>query len=102
LEIRFGLIPGSHPRRRHQALRLHPLLSRPRPRRPLHPHRSLLPQGKESVAWTREILAGYDAVVIATHHQAFDLQELADTADLIIDTRNAMTGTQGPATVVKA
>jgi UDP-N-acetyl-D-glucosamine dehydrogenase len=59
-------------------------------------------QGNESVAWNREILAGYDAVVIATHHKAFDLQELADTAGLIIDTRNAMTGVNGKAIIIKA
>ena len=44
-----------------------------------------------------------DAVVIATHHAAFDLPLLATHADLIIDTRNAMAGvTTRPGQVVKA
>jgi hypothetical protein len=34
--------------------------------------------------------------------QTFDLQTLADAAALIIDTRNAMSGIQGIATVVIA
>lgn len=46
--------------------------------------------GHESLAWTPENIASQDAIVIATHHAAFDLQELAAHADLIIDTRNAM------------
>jgi len=48
--------------------------------------------GKESVAWSKETLASYDCVVISTHHAAFDLNELAAAADLIVDTRNAMAG----------
>ena len=46
--------------------------------------------GKQSVAWSPEIIASYDCIVISTHHAAFDLTELAASADLIIDTRNAM------------
>ncbi|BCU76892.1 nucleotide sugar dehydrogenase [Luteolibacter sp. LG18] len=46
--------------------------------------------GKESVAWSPETLASYDCVVISTHHAAFDLAQLAASADLIVDTRNAM------------
>ncbi|OYV06558.1 MAG: UDP-N-acetyl-D-glucosamine dehydrogenase, partial [Verrucomicrobiales bacterium VVV1] len=46
--------------------------------------------GKESVAWSPEILSSYDCIVISTHHAAFNLTELATSADLIIDTRNAM------------
>lgn len=45
--------------------------------------------GHESVCWNRETIESYDAVVIATHHKVFDLTELIDWADLIIDTRNA-------------
>jgi UDP-N-acetyl-D-glucosamine dehydrogenase len=59
--------------------------------------------GVHSVSCTPETLAAQDAVVIATHHAAFDLPMLAAHADLIIDTRNAMHGvpTQ-PGQVVKA
>ena len=41
-EARSGHLGGDR-RRRHQTLRLHALLPRPRPRRPLHPRRSALP-----------------------------------------------------------
>ena len=59
--------------------------------------------GKISLDWTPEILAAQDAIVIATHHAAFDLAELAANADLIIDTRNAMASvTCKPGQVVKA
>lgn len=46
--------------------------------------------GKESVAWSKEVLGSYDCVVISTNHAAFNLDELAASADLIVDTRNAM------------
>ena len=46
--------------------------------------------GKESVPWTEESLRSYDVIVLATHHQAFDMQQLVDWADLIVDTRNAI------------
>ena len=59
-------------------------------------------QGVKSVAWTDACLLLQDAVVIATHHKTYDLVQLAACAPLIIDTRNAMTGIQGSAVVVKA
>src|SRR5262249_28324491 len=46
--------------------------------------------GKQSVSWEREIVAGFDAVLIATNHSCVNYQELADWTGLIIDTRNAM------------
>ena len=59
--------------------------------------------GKESLPWTSENLTVQDAIVIATHHAAFDLAELAAHADLIVDTRNAMAGVATKAgQVVKA
>jgi hypothetical protein len=45
-----------------------------------------------SVAWDRETLQSFDAVIIATNHQAIDYQELADCSPCIVDTRNAMAG----------
>jgi UDP-N-acetyl-D-mannosaminuronate dehydrogenase len=48
--------------------------------------------GKASLDWNPENLAAQDAIVISTHHAAFQLDELAASADLIIDTRNAMNG----------
>ena len=39
---------------------------------------------------TPDALASYDCVLIATHHKAYDWQQVADHARLIIDTRNAL------------
>jgi UDP-N-acetyl-D-glucosamine dehydrogenase len=59
--------------------------------------------GKQSLEWSAQILADQDAIVIATHHAAFNLADLAAHADLIIDTRNAMKGAATkPGQVVKA
>ena len=46
--------------------------------------------GKPSVALTPETVADYDAVLIATDHDEVDYATLADSAALVIDTRNAM------------
>ncbi|MBM3881200.1 MAG: nucleotide sugar dehydrogenase [Verrucomicrobia bacterium] len=46
--------------------------------------------GTESVAWTHEVIAAFDAVLIATHHDALNYKELGRWAACIIDTRNAM------------
>jgi UDP-N-acetyl-D-glucosamine dehydrogenase len=48
--------------------------------------------GARSVDWNRETLRTFDAVVIATQHQAVNYQELADWVPCIVDTRNAMSG----------
>lgn len=45
--------------------------------------------GVKSIIWNRENISSYDAIIIATHHKAFNLQELTDWADLVIDTRDA-------------
>ncbi len=59
--------------------------------------------GKKSVDLSANSLAGYDCVLIATHHAAIDWQLVADHARLIIDTRNAMAKIARPkATIVKA
>jgi UDP-N-acetyl-D-glucosamine dehydrogenase len=46
--------------------------------------------GTKSVAWNRKTISNFDAVLIATHHDAVNYQELADWARCIIDTRNVM------------
>ena len=46
--------------------------------------------GVKSVPWNRETLGAFDAVLLATNHQAVNYQELAEWASCIIDTRNAM------------
>ena len=64
-----------------------------------HPHWA----GLRSVTWTRETLQGFDAILIATHHDAVNYQDLADWCDCIVDTRNAMSRARSrPGTVWKA
>src|SRR3954468_17773995 len=49
----------------------------------------------ESVAMTPDALRGYDCVLIATHHSAYDWQLVADHSQLIVDTRNATRNVKG-------
>ncbi len=64
-----------------------------------HPHWA----GTTSVAWNRETVQGFDAVLLATNHQVVNYQELADWAGCIIDTRNAMSNIKSrPGQVWKA
>ncbi|RYD29582.1 MAG: nucleotide sugar dehydrogenase, partial [Verrucomicrobiaceae bacterium] len=51
-----------------------------------HPHWA----GKQSVPWTRESLASFDVVLIATAHQCVNHEELAAWSPCIVDSRNAM------------
>jgi len=46
--------------------------------------------GKESVPWNRDVIGSFDLVLIATNHGCVNYQELADWAQCIVDTRNAM------------
>jgi UDP-N-acetyl-D-glucosamine dehydrogenase len=46
--------------------------------------------GTKSVPWTAKSIGGYDAVVISTNHKKTNNQQLADWAQCIVDTRNAM------------
>jgi UDP-N-acetyl-D-glucosamine dehydrogenase len=48
--------------------------------------------GKQSVVWDREMVSGFDLVLIATNHACINYQELANWASCIVDTRNAMAG----------
>lgn len=48
--------------------------------------------GIKSLSWTREAVGGFDLVLISTHHKAVNYQELAEWANCIVDTRNAMAG----------
>lgn len=59
-------------------------------------------EGKISVEWTEKTIASFDAIVISTNHDAFNLQELASWSGLIVDTRNALGGSQAPCDIVKA
>jgi UDP-N-acetyl-D-glucosamine dehydrogenase len=45
---------------------------------------------RTSVPLSPQSLADYDAVLIATNHSDYDWQMIADHANLIVDTRDAM------------
>ncbi len=49
-------------------------------------------RGLRSVPWSRESVAAFDAVVIVTAHDDVRHSDLADWADCIVDTRNALAG----------
>ena len=51
--------------------------------------------GKKSVPLTSETLAAYDAVLVATHHAAYDWQTIADHAKLVVDSRGALRNVKG-------
>jgi len=60
-------------------------------------------QGSRSLEWSESAIAAQDVVVIATAHRATDFGQLAEWADLVVDTRNAMAGVAAkPGQVVKA
>ncbi|NLH71745.1 MAG: nucleotide sugar dehydrogenase [Verrucomicrobia bacterium] len=46
--------------------------------------------GTRSVSWDRQTIASFDVVLIATHHKAINYEELAEWAQCVVDTRNAM------------
>lgn len=46
--------------------------------------------GRQSVPWSEAEVRRYDAVLIATDHDATDYARLGDWAQLVVDTRNAM------------
>jgi UDP-N-acetyl-D-glucosamine dehydrogenase len=48
-----------------------------------------------SIELTAQTLASYDCVLISTNHQAYDWQQVADHAKLIVDTRNALVNVAG-------
>ncbi len=48
-----------------------------------------------SITLTPDALASYDCVLISTHHKAYDWQQVADHAKLIVDTRNALQNVVG-------
>src|SRR5947207_3314578 len=50
--------------------------------------------GKKSIEWGRATIERFDLVLIATNHSCVNYQDLADWAHCIVDTRNAMSGTQ--------
>ena len=51
-----------------------------------HPHWA----GTKSVGWNRETVKSFDVILISTAHRAVNYGELAEWAECIVDTRNAM------------
>jgi len=49
----------------------------------------------KSIELTPQALKTYDCVLVATNHRAYDWQEIADNAKLVIDTRNALANVKG-------
>jgi UDP-N-acetyl-D-glucosamine dehydrogenase len=45
--------------------------------------------GRQSVAFTGNVISTYDAVLIATDHDSIDYKFLAEHAKMVVDTRNA-------------
>jgi UDP-N-acetyl-D-glucosamine dehydrogenase len=61
-----------------------------------HPHWA----GVKSIAWEKNVISGYDCVLIATAHDAVNYKELGAWAKVIIDTRNVMHQVQNAAAKV--
>ncbi len=61
--------------------------------------------GKEmqSIEYSDDLLSGYDCTVIATDHSTFDYQAIVENSRLVVDTRNAVSKTDGklPQNVIK-
>ncbi|HEX8525300.1 MAG TPA: nucleotide sugar dehydrogenase [Tepidisphaeraceae bacterium] len=49
----------------------------------------------ESITLSSGALRKYDCVLVATHHAAYDWQQVADSAQLIVDSRNALRNVKG-------
>jgi len=62
--------------------------------KPTREHRQFA--GIKSVEWNRTTIQNFDVVLIATNHSCVNYQNLADWAQCIVDTRNAMSGTHLP------
>ena len=56
----------------------------------------------ESIDLTEDALAGYDCVIVATHHSDYDWGWIAQHAKLVVDCRGVMRGTEGSARIVAA
>lgn len=46
--------------------------------------------GTRSIEWSQEAVSAFDCVLIATAHACVDYKQLADWAQIVVDTRNAM------------
>ncbi len=58
--------------------------------------------GSSCIDWSREALAGFDAALAVTDHDAVDWESLAAAVPLVVDTRNVYDKRPRPARIVKA
>ena len=58
--------------------------------------------GAPCIDWSREALAGFDAALAVTDHDAVDWEALAAALPLVVDTRNVYDERPRPARIVKA
>ncbi len=58
--------------------------------------------GRLGIDLTRDNVASFSAVLLCTDHDGVDYQLISESSQLVIDTRNAMNGTNGAAIVVLA
>jgi len=59
--------------------------------------------GRQSVSWSQDLAAGYDAVLIVTDHDGVDYDAILDHAKLVVDTRNVCRKTgRSPSNLVLA
>jgi UDP-N-acetyl-D-glucosamine dehydrogenase len=49
----------------------------------------------KSIELSKQSLASYDCVIVATHHAAYDWQMIVENSKLIVDTRNATKAAKG-------
>ena len=58
--------------------------------------------GTRSITWGKALVSSFDCVLIATAHASVDYRQLAEWAQLVVDTRNAMPFAQPSLRYVKA
>ncbi len=59
--------------------------------------------GKKSIKWNQENVSSYDNVIIATAHDRYNIDEIAEWCDSLVDTRNIFAGREmKPGQLIKA
>jgi len=58
--------------------------------------------GTRSIEWSQETVSAFDCVLIATAHACVDYKQLADWAQIVVDTRNALSECEGNGRYFKA
>ena len=58
--------------------------------------------GMKSVSLKKNVINSFDAILVITNHSYIDFDLIAQHAQLIIDTRNALKNIKSNATIIKA